>query len=76
MALQHRLYANEDRRLKQRADEKVDPVFLTLVLVLLGIGLVMLYSASYAQSRYDTGNIDPSLCTVDRMAKQQHCQQK
>ena len=57
MALQQRLYANEDRRLKQRADEKVDPVFLTLVLVLLGIGLVMLYSASYAQSRYDTGNV-------------------
>ena len=57
MALQRRLYAKEDRRLKLQADEKVDPVFFTLVLVLLGIGLVMLYSASYAQSRYDTGYV-------------------
>ena len=57
MALQRRLYAKEDRRLKLQADEKVDPVFFTLVLVLLGIGLVMLYSASYAQSCYDTGYV-------------------
>ena len=55
MALQPRLYAKEDRRLKKKAGEGVDPVFLTLVLVLLCVGLTMLYSASYAQSRYDTG---------------------
>lgn len=55
MALQPRLYAKEDRRLKNEAGEGVDPVFLTLVLVLLCVGLTMLYSASYAQSRYDTG---------------------
>ena len=55
MALQPRLYAKEDRRLKKEAGEGVDPVFLTLVLVLLCVGLTMLYSASYAQSRYDTG---------------------
>ena len=33
----------------------VDPVFLTLVLVLLSLGLIMLWSASYAQSEYDSG---------------------
>ena len=55
MALQRRLYAKEDRRLKPQAGENVDPVFLTLVLVLLCVGLVMLYSASFAQSYYDTG---------------------
>ena len=35
--------------------EKVDRVFLILLLLLLGVGLTMLYSASYAQSLYDTG---------------------
>ena len=56
MAIQHRLYAKEDRRLGiTRAEEKVDTVFLVLVLVLLCVGLVMLYSASFAQSMYDTG---------------------
>ena len=55
MALQRRLYAKEDRRSDLGAGEKVDPVFLILVLILLGIGLVMLYSASFAQSYYDTG---------------------
>ena len=34
---------------------KVDPVFLLLVLALLGLGLVMLWSASYAQSEFDSG---------------------
>ena len=55
MALQRCLYAKEDRRLKIQAEEGVDPIFLTLVLILLTVGLVMLYSASYAQSLYDTG---------------------
>ena len=36
-------------------NENVDPVFLVLLLALLGIGLTMLYSASAAQSMYDTG---------------------
>lgn len=35
-------------------DNGVDPVFLILVLTLLVVGLVMLYSASYAQSEYDS----------------------
>ena len=33
----------------------VDPVFLGLVLSLLAMGLVMLWSASYAQSEFDSG---------------------
>ena len=55
MALQPGLHAKEDRRLKIRAGERVDIPFLVLVLLLLTVGLVMLYSASFAQSEYDTG---------------------
>ena len=55
MAIQPRLYAKEDRR---RSGETVDIPFLTLVLLLLMVGLAMLYSASYAQSEYDTGYED------------------
>ncbi len=55
MALQSRLYAKEERRRKTSAGERVDLPFLFLVLLLLAVGLVMLYSASYAQSEYDTG---------------------
>ena len=54
MAIERKLYANEDRRL-QRQTGGVDTLFLILILLLLGVGLVMLYSASYAQSEYDTG---------------------
>ena len=52
MALQRRLYAKED---PLRKGTSVDPVFLVLLLMLLAIGLTMLYSASSAQSMYDTG---------------------
>ena len=55
MALQRDLYAKEDRRRLLPAGEKVDKLFLALVLLLLAVGLTMLYSASYAQSAYDTG---------------------
>jgi cell division protein FtsW len=55
MAAERTLYAKEDRRLLKRAGESVDLPFLLLVLTLLGVGLVMLYSASFAQSEYDTG---------------------
>ncbi|MBQ8359783.1 MAG: putative lipid II flippase FtsW [Oscillospiraceae bacterium] len=54
MAAGKALYAKEDRRPK-RAGESVDIPFLLLVLLLLAVGLVMLYSASSAQSEYDTG---------------------
>ena len=52
MAAERNLYAKEDRRLQ--TVKKVDIPFLVLVLLLLTVGLVMLYSASFAQSRYDT----------------------
>ena len=45
------LDAKEDRQLAA----SVDYLFLLLVLLLLTVGLIMLYSASYAQSEYDTG---------------------
>lgn len=54
MAAGKALYAKEDRR-RYPAGEGVDIPFLTLVLLLLTVGLVMLYSASSAQSEYDTG---------------------
>ena len=48
-----RLYAKEDRRFS--VGETVDIPFLLLTLLLLAVGLIMLYSASSAQSMYDTG---------------------
>ena len=54
MAVQKFLHAKEDRR-PIGAREGVDIPFLILVLLLLAVGLVMLYSASFAQSEYDTG---------------------
>jgi len=45
--------AKEDPALGGR-ERGVDPVFLTLVMVLLVVGLTMLYSASYAQSEFDS----------------------
>ena len=48
-----KLYAKEDRRIS--VGETVDIPFLVLTLLLLAVGLVMLYSASSAQSQYDTG---------------------
>ena len=47
------LRAKEDRRL--RRGETVDIPFLIQLLLLLTVGLVMLYSASSAQSQYDSG---------------------
>ncbi len=53
MASGRALYAKEDRRSKG-AGESVDIPFLFMVLLLLAVGLIMLYSASSAQSEYDT----------------------
>jgi len=56
MALERRLHAKENRHSgKTGMGESVDFPFLILILLLLGVGLIMLYSASYAQSEYDTG---------------------
>lgn len=54
MAAERTLYAKENRRRRLPAGEPVDFPFLLLVLLLLAVGLLMLYSASYAQSEYDT----------------------
>ena len=54
MAADRNLYAKEDRR-RFRPGECVDIPFLILLLLLLTVGLIMLYSASSAQSQYDTG---------------------
>ena len=54
MAGEGKLYAKANRP-GVAGEAKVDMVFLSLVLLLLTVGLAMLYSASYAQSLYDTG---------------------
>ncbi len=53
MASDKHLLAKEDRR--SLRGENVDIPFLVLLLLILAVGLVMLYSASSAQSMYDTG---------------------
>ena len=51
-----RLHTKEARSLVHNKDRQtVDIPFLVMVLGLLVLGLVMLYSASFAQSQYDTG---------------------
>ncbi len=52
MAAKQELRAKEDRHLN---GESIDYPFLILILLLLTVGLTMLYSASFAQSQYDTG---------------------
>lgn len=54
MAAENRLRAKENRR-RVPAEGNVDYIFLVLVLLALIVGLTMLYSASSAQSEYDTG---------------------
>ncbi len=52
-------HAKEERRpALRRTGENVDIPFLLILLLLLAVGLTMLYSASYAQSEYDTGYTD------------------
>jgi cell division protein FtsW len=53
MVTQKLLRTKEDRR--EHALKTVDIPFLALILLLLTVGLVMLYSASCAQSQFDTG---------------------
>ncbi len=56
MAGQKLPHAKEDRRQGSALPQtSVDYTFLLLVLLLLAVGLAMLYSASFAQSEYDTG---------------------
>ena len=50
---QFRFHAKEDPAV--RRVNSVDPVFLLLVLALLSLGLLMLWSASFPQSEFDSG---------------------
>ena len=54
MAPERNLPAKEKRRLQSKTGESIDYPFLFLLLLLLTVGLTMLYSASFAQSQYDT----------------------
>ncbi|MBR4862954.1 MAG: cell division protein FtsW [Oscillospiraceae bacterium] len=70
------LQAKEDRP----KGATVDAIFLILLLLLLVLGLGMLYSASYAQSQYDTGYRDSTrylqkqgLCAVIGLAAMWLC---
>ena len=54
MAGQRLLHGKEDRFWRKAKGESIDFPFLILLLVLLAVGLTMLYSASSAQSLYDT----------------------
>ncbi|MBE6980803.1 MAG: putative lipid II flippase FtsW [Ruminococcaceae bacterium] len=56
MALRKILHAKEDRR--DLAAQGVDRPFLLILMALLTVGLCMLYSASCAQSLYDTRYTD------------------
>ena len=58
MAKANRLSAKDDHPVAIHRDDNVDYPFLILLLLLLAVGLIMLYSASYAQSEYDTGYTD------------------
>ena len=59
MAAGKSLYAKENRRLQRKqADTTIDLTFLVILMILLAVGLIMLYSASFAQSAYDTGYTD------------------
>ena len=55
MAAESRLHAKENRPRSRTRGANVDIPFLFLILILLVTGLTVLYSASYAQSAYDTG---------------------
>ena len=49
------LYPKANRLSEKSTGDKIDYPFLIILLVLLAVGLTMLYSASSAQSQYDTG---------------------
>ena len=69
MAAQKTVYAKEDRRPHiLRTGEGIDIPFLWMLLAVLIVGLTMLYSASYAQSEYDTRYTDSTRYLVKQAA--------
>ncbi len=69
MGAEGTLYTKEERSAYVQRGARVDIWFLVLLMLLLGIGLLMLYSASSAQSAYDTGYTD----TTKYLVKQGIC---
>ena len=69
MGAEGTLYTKEERSAYVQRGARVDVWFLVLLMLLLGIGLLMLYSASSAQSAYDTGYTD----TTKYLVKQGVC---
>lgn len=47
---------NKQSETQQQSGGKIDTVFMSLVLILMVFGLIMLFSASYANAYYHTGN--------------------
>ncbi|MBQ8797450.1 MAG: putative lipid II flippase FtsW [Oscillospiraceae bacterium] len=69
MAAVRLLHANEDRRRNRSVGGAgLDVPFLILLLALLTVGLTMLYSASYAQSEFDTGYMDSTRYLLKQVA--------
>lgn len=69
MAAPYRVHAKEDRRSAlRRAGEGIDIPFFIILLVIFLVGLCLLYSASYAQSEYDTGYTDSTRYLVKQGA--------
>lgn len=69
MAAPYRVHAKEDRRSAlRRAGEGMDIPFFIILLVIFLVGLCLLYSASYAQSEYDTGYTDSTRYLVKQGA--------
>lgn len=69
MAAVRLLHAKEDRRRNRLiGGAGLDVPFLILLLALLVVGLTMLYSASYAQSEFDTGYTDSTRYLLKQVA--------
>ena len=69
MAAVRSLHAKEDRRRNRvNGGAGFDIPFFILLTVLLVVGLTMLYSASYAQSEFDTGYTDSTRYLLKQVA--------
>lgn len=49
-------YTEDNKRKKERTQGSIDMTFLLITMIILGIGLIMLLSASFARAYYESGN--------------------
>ncbi len=49
-------YTEDNKRKKKRTQGEIDLPFLMITMIILGIGLIMLLSASFARAYYESGN--------------------